>query len=128
MMALAQVSSPDTKTVSSLEVKKKEEALRCDTEEEISVKCTVVGEAPGSVGIMYLVSGGWLDLHDETGDPKTVHGYQLVTFLRYMIATYCTRPRPNAGWTSNIKLLSLVSGKELRVIICSCTTIQAAFV
>lgn len=58
MMALAQVSSPDTKTVSSLEVKKKEEALRCDTEEEISVKCTVVGEAPGSVGIMYLVSGG----------------------------------------------------------------------
>lgn len=57
-MSLAQVSSPDTKTSSSLEVKKKDGALRCDSEEDISIQCTVVGEAQGSVDIMYLVSGG----------------------------------------------------------------------
>lgn len=57
-MSLAQVSSPDIKTSSSLEVKKKDGALRCDNEEDISIQYTVVGEAQGSVDIMYLVSGG----------------------------------------------------------------------
>lgn len=57
-ISLSQVSSPDVKTVSTLEVNKKDRSLRCDEEEEVSVKYTVVGEAPGSVSIMYLVSGG----------------------------------------------------------------------
>ncbi|XP_041795894.1 alpha-2-macroglobulin-like [Chelmon rostratus] len=53
--SLAQLSSPDTKTVSFLEVKKKDTPLVCDREESISVQYTVVGEAQGSVGVIYLV-------------------------------------------------------------------------
>ena len=55
-MSVAQGPSPDTKTVSSLEVKKKNEKLPCDKEEEIFIKYTVVAEAQGSVDLMYLVS------------------------------------------------------------------------
>ncbi|XP_033969253.1 alpha-2-macroglobulin-like [Trematomus bernacchii] len=54
-VSLAQVSSPDTKTVSFLEVKKKDKPLPCDKEEEIFIQYTVVGEAQGSVDMMYLV-------------------------------------------------------------------------
>lgn len=57
-MSLAQVSSPDTKTISSLEVKKNDKPLPCDREGKVSIQYTMVGEAPGSVDIMYLVSGG----------------------------------------------------------------------
>ncbi len=57
-LSLAQLSSPDTKTVSSLEVKRKDNPLPCDREEHISIQYTVVGEAQGSVDVMYLVSGG----------------------------------------------------------------------
>lgn len=55
-MSMAQLSSPDTKTVSSLDVKKKDNPLACDKEEDISIHYTVVGEAQGSVDMMYLVS------------------------------------------------------------------------
>ncbi|KAF3847192.1 hypothetical protein F7725_020220 [Dissostichus mawsoni] len=55
LVLLAQVSSPDTKTVSFLEVKKKDKPLPCDKEEEIFIQYTVVGEAKGSVDMMYLV-------------------------------------------------------------------------
>ncbi|XP_063762429.1 alpha-2-macroglobulin-like [Eleginops maclovinus] len=54
-VSLAQVSSPDTITVSSLEVKKKDKPLPCDKEEEIFIQYTVVGEDQGSVDIMCLV-------------------------------------------------------------------------
>ncbi|XP_037630769.1 alpha-2-macroglobulin-like [Sebastes umbrosus] len=54
-VSMAQLSSPDTKTVSSLEVKKKDNPLACDKEEDISIHYTVVGEAQGSVDMMYLV-------------------------------------------------------------------------
>lgn len=55
---MAQLSSPDTKPVSALEVQKKDKPLACDTEVEISIKYTVVGEKQGSATLMYLVSGG----------------------------------------------------------------------
>uniref|UniRef100_A0A3B4XCH6 Alpha-2-macroglobulin-like n=1 Tax=Seriola lalandi dorsalis TaxID=1841481 RepID=A0A3B4XCH6_SERLL len=43
-VSLAQRSTPDTKTISSLEVRKKDEPLPCDREETISIRYTVVGE------------------------------------------------------------------------------------
>ncbi|KAL6103005.1 a2ml1 [Pungitius sinensis] len=52
---LAQSSTPDTKTSSSLEVKKKNNPLPCEQEEDFSIQYTVVGEAQGSVDVMYLV-------------------------------------------------------------------------
>uniref|UniRef100_A0A671U9S6 Alpha-2-macroglobulin-like n=1 Tax=Sparus aurata TaxID=8175 RepID=A0A671U9S6_SPAAU len=55
MVSLNQPTSPDTKTTSSLEVKKKDALLPCDREEDISIKYTVAGEAPGSADVMYLV-------------------------------------------------------------------------
>uniref|UniRef100_A0A3B4WY74 Alpha-2-macroglobulin-like n=1 Tax=Seriola lalandi dorsalis TaxID=1841481 RepID=A0A3B4WY74_SERLL len=54
-MSLAQRSTPDTKTISSLEVRKKDEPLPCDREETISIRYTVVGEKQASVDVMYLV-------------------------------------------------------------------------
>ncbi|XP_078102954.1 LOW QUALITY PROTEIN: alpha-2-macroglobulin-like [Sander vitreus] len=53
-VSLATLSSPDTKTVSFLAVKK-DEPLSCDKEEDISIQYTVVGEAQGFVDVMYLV-------------------------------------------------------------------------
>ncbi|XP_026169908.1 alpha-2-macroglobulin-like [Mastacembelus armatus] len=47
--------SPDVKTVSSLQVKNKDKPLSCDKEEEIFIQYTIVGEAQGSVDVMYLV-------------------------------------------------------------------------
>ncbi|XP_023256301.1 alpha-2-macroglobulin-like [Seriola lalandi dorsalis] len=54
-VSLAQRSTPDTKTISSLEVRKKDEPLPCDREETISIRYTVVGEKQASVDVMYLV-------------------------------------------------------------------------
>ncbi|XP_034722592.1 alpha-2-macroglobulin-like [Etheostoma cragini] len=54
-VSLATLSSPDTKTVSSLEVKKKDEPLSCDKVENIFIQHTIVGEAQGVVDVMYLV-------------------------------------------------------------------------
>ncbi|XP_039678890.1 alpha-2-macroglobulin-like [Perca fluviatilis] len=54
-VSLATLSSPDTKTVSFLDVKKKDEPLSCDKEEDIFIQYTVVGEAQGFVDVMYLV-------------------------------------------------------------------------
>ncbi|XP_034549609.1 murinoglobulin-1-like [Notolabrus celidotus] len=45
----------DTKTISSLEVQKKDKTLACDTEEDIHIKFFVVGEAQGKADVMYLV-------------------------------------------------------------------------
>uniref|UniRef100_A0A8C9X650 Alpha-2-macroglobulin n=1 Tax=Sander lucioperca TaxID=283035 RepID=A0A8C9X650_SANLU len=55
-VSLATLSSPDTKTVSFLDVKKKDEPLSCDKEEDFSIQYTVVGEAQGFMDVMYLVS------------------------------------------------------------------------
>ncbi|XP_071327813.1 alpha-2-macroglobulin-like [Trachinotus anak] len=54
-VSLAQIPTPDTKTLSSLEVKNKDKPLPCDREEKISIRYTVVGEKQGSVDVMYLV-------------------------------------------------------------------------
>ncbi|KAG7235152.1 hypothetical protein INR49_003138 [Caranx melampygus] len=63
-VSLAQASTVDTKSVSSLEVKKKDGPLPCDREEEIFIHYTVVGEKQGSVHVMYLVlSRGAIIMH-----------------------------------------------------------------
>lgn len=55
-LSLAKEASTEIKTSSSLEVKQKDKPLRCDHEEEIFIKYTVVGENEGPVDIMYFVS------------------------------------------------------------------------
>ncbi|XP_030601194.1 alpha-2-macroglobulin-like [Archocentrus centrarchus] len=54
-LSKSQPASQDAKTVSSLEVKRKSKPLSCDTEEDISIQYTVVGEVPASMDVMYLV-------------------------------------------------------------------------
>ncbi|XP_029699877.1 alpha-2-macroglobulin-like isoform X1 [Takifugu rubripes] len=46
---------PFSKSVSSLVVNKKEEALSCDGEETISIKYNFVGETAGNVDVIYLI-------------------------------------------------------------------------
>ncbi|XP_037534357.1 alpha-2-macroglobulin [Nematolebias whitei] len=53
-VSISQPASHDTKTVSSLELKR-DTTLSCDKEEEISVLYTFVHEPKGSVDIVYLV-------------------------------------------------------------------------
>lgn len=55
-LSLAKEASTEIKTSSSLEVKQKDKPLRCDSEEEIFIKYSLVGETQGSVDIMYFVS------------------------------------------------------------------------
>uniref|UniRef100_A0A3Q1J6W2 Alpha-2-macroglobulin bait region domain-containing protein n=1 Tax=Anabas testudineus TaxID=64144 RepID=A0A3Q1J6W2_ANATE len=45
-------------TGNSVKVKKKDKPLSCDTEEDIFIQYTVVGEAQGKVDVMYLVTNG----------------------------------------------------------------------
>ncbi|KAM9733713.1 alpha-2-macroglobulin-like [Menidia menidia] len=52
---LSKPPSLDTKTVSSVNVEKKDEPLVCDKEEELSIQYTIVKEAKGSVDLMYLI-------------------------------------------------------------------------
>uniref|UniRef100_A0A668RZQ9 Alpha-2-macroglobulin-like n=1 Tax=Oreochromis aureus TaxID=47969 RepID=A0A668RZQ9_OREAU len=68
-LSMSQPSSPDIKTISSLEVQKKDKAVPCDAEEDISVQYTIVGESPGTVDVIYLVSYLWVYYkveHDQT--------------------------------------------------------------
>ncbi|KAM9318614.1 alpha-2-macroglobulin-like [Pholidichthys leucotaenia] len=51
---MSQPLSVHTKTVSELEVKKRDQPLPCDKEEDISIHYTIVGEAPGVLHIVYL--------------------------------------------------------------------------
>ncbi|KAL3999243.1 Rab11 family-interacting protein 3/4 [Sarotherodon galilaeus] len=53
-LSMSQSSSPDVKTISSLEVQKDKPVL-CDAEEDISIQYTIVGESQGSVDVIYLV-------------------------------------------------------------------------
>ncbi|XP_039986149.1 alpha-2-macroglobulin-like isoform X2 [Xiphias gladius] len=54
-VSLVQAPSPDTKTVSFLEVKKKDEPLACNKEEEITIQYTITGERKVNVDVIYLV-------------------------------------------------------------------------
>ncbi|XP_029028302.1 alpha-2-macroglobulin-like [Betta splendens] len=54
-LSLAQPVSADTQTVSSLVVKNKDKPLPCDTEEDVFIQYTLVGETKGNVDVMYLV-------------------------------------------------------------------------
>uniref|UniRef100_A0AAV2J4P3 Alpha-2-macroglobulin bait region domain-containing protein n=1 Tax=Knipowitschia caucasica TaxID=637954 RepID=A0AAV2J4P3_KNICA len=56
-VAFAQQSTLDTKTVSSLEVKKNSEPFPCDTEQDIFINYSVVKEMEAEMDIMYLVYG-----------------------------------------------------------------------
>lgn len=58
LLSLAQPSSPDVPSASSLEVKTQDSLLLCDKEADITIKYNVVGEIQGSVDVMYLVSSG----------------------------------------------------------------------
>uniref|UniRef100_I3K5B8 Alpha-2-macroglobulin-like n=1 Tax=Oreochromis niloticus TaxID=8128 RepID=I3K5B8_ORENI len=55
-LSMSQPSSPYIKTISSLEVQTNDKAVPCDAEEDISVNYTIVGESPGSVDVIYLVT------------------------------------------------------------------------
>uniref|UniRef100_A0A668RTU2 Alpha-2-macroglobulin-like n=1 Tax=Oreochromis aureus TaxID=47969 RepID=A0A668RTU2_OREAU len=69
ILSMSQPSSPDIKTISSLEVQTNNKAVACDAEEDISVNYTIVGESPGSVDVIYLVSYLWVYYkveHDQT--------------------------------------------------------------
>ncbi|XP_034557119.1 alpha-2-macroglobulin-like protein 1 [Notolabrus celidotus] len=50
-----QTLTQDTKTISSLEVQKKDITLACGTEEDFHIKVFIVGEAQGTADVMYLV-------------------------------------------------------------------------
>ncbi|XP_076735405.1 alpha-2-macroglobulin [Maylandia zebra] len=66
-LSMSQPSSPDIKTISSLEVQKKDKSLPCDAEEDVSVNYTIVGESPGSVDVIYLVlSRGAVTMQGQT--------------------------------------------------------------
>ncbi|XP_078140102.1 alpha-2-macroglobulin-like [Centroberyx gerrardi] len=54
-LSLIQPSTPDTKSVSSLEVKAQEKPFPCGGEQNISIQYTIVGETQGSVNVMYLI-------------------------------------------------------------------------
>ncbi|XP_026169896.1 alpha-2-macroglobulin-like [Mastacembelus armatus] len=54
-LSMVQQLSPAGKSVSSLQVKSKDKPLSCGKEEEIFIQYTIVGEAQGSVDVMFLV-------------------------------------------------------------------------
>ncbi|XP_026166070.1 LOW QUALITY PROTEIN: alpha-2-macroglobulin-like [Mastacembelus armatus] len=54
-LSMVQQLSPAGKSVSSLQVKNKDKPLSCGKEEEIFIQYTIVGEAQGSVDVMFLV-------------------------------------------------------------------------
>ncbi|XP_029922657.1 alpha-2-macroglobulin-P-like [Myripristis murdjan] len=55
-LSLVHASTPDTASVSSLEVKRNDKApLPCDRKEPISVKYTIAGETQSSVDVIYLI-------------------------------------------------------------------------
>uniref|UniRef100_A0A3Q3RYF0 Alpha-2-macroglobulin-like n=1 Tax=Mastacembelus armatus TaxID=205130 RepID=A0A3Q3RYF0_9TELE len=55
ILSMVQQLSPAGKSVSSLQVKNKDKPLSCGKEEEIFIQYTIVGEAQGSVDVMFLV-------------------------------------------------------------------------
>ncbi|XP_040901700.1 alpha-2-macroglobulin-like [Toxotes jaculatrix] len=55
ILSAAQRFTPLSKSVSSLEVKRKDKPLHCRTEEDISIEYTIVGEKQDSVDVIYLV-------------------------------------------------------------------------
>lgn len=75
---MSQPSSPDIKTISSLEVQKKDKSLPCDAEEDVSVNYTIVGESPGSVDVIYLVSYLWVYY-------KVYHGQTFCVFAKKVL-------------------------------------------
>uniref|UniRef100_A0A667ZPC4 Alpha-2-macroglobulin bait region domain-containing protein n=1 Tax=Myripristis murdjan TaxID=586833 RepID=A0A667ZPC4_9TELE len=69
-LSLVQASTPDTASVSSLEVKRNDETpLPCDKKEPISIKYTIAGETQSSVDVIYLVSVSivciWFEVQDD---------------------------------------------------------------
>nr|XP_020457682.1 alpha-1-macroglobulin-like [Monopterus albus] len=76
---MAQPPSPDTATVSFLEVVKKNDPLPCDKEQDIFIRYTIVGEVHRFVDLMYLVlSRGAISLQGlkrlQIGDKSVTEG------------------------------------------------------
>ncbi|XP_029372544.1 alpha-2-macroglobulin-like [Echeneis naucrates] len=55
LVSMNQLSTPHTKIISFLEVKKHNEPLPCGQETDITIRYTVVGEEQGSAHVMYLI-------------------------------------------------------------------------
>ncbi|CAJ1066024.1 alpha-2-macroglobulin-like [Xyrichtys novacula] len=55
VVSLAQEASPTVTAVSSLQVQTKDKPIPCDTEEDITVKYTIVGEKWGSADLIYVI-------------------------------------------------------------------------
>lgn len=70
MVSMFQPPLPFSKSVSSLVVNTKDEALSCDGEETITVQYTFVGETAGKVDVIYLVSSDWGALETFTQNSK----------------------------------------------------------
>ena len=65
-LSMVKPSSPHSKTVSSLEVKKKLKPLPCDGKATIYIQYAIAGETEGFVDVMWLVSTGFKEhLHFE---------------------------------------------------------------
>uniref|UniRef100_A0A3P9C2L3 Alpha-2-macroglobulin n=1 Tax=Maylandia zebra TaxID=106582 RepID=A0A3P9C2L3_9CICH len=80
-LSMSQPSSPDIKTISSLEVQKKDKSLPCDAEEDVSVNYTIVGESPGSVDVIYLVSYLWGQVSFKVRvSPEMAPEFQVVAY------------------------------------------------
>uniref|UniRef100_A0A3B3CQX5 Alpha-2-macroglobulin bait region domain-containing protein n=1 Tax=Oryzias melastigma TaxID=30732 RepID=A0A3B3CQX5_ORYME len=74
-----QPPSPNTKSVSSLEVKSDTTPLPCDSEQDIPIHYSLVGEPKGSVKIMYLVSSFFF-ITDILITPDLAPEFQLVVY------------------------------------------------
>nr|XP_020444082.1 alpha-2-macroglobulin-like [Monopterus albus] len=79
ILSMAQPPSPDTATVSFLEVVKKNDPLPCDKEQDIFIRYTIVGEVHRFVDLMYLVlSRGAISLQGlkrlQIGDKSVTEG------------------------------------------------------
>uniref|UniRef100_A0AAQ5Z388 Alpha-2-macroglobulin-like n=1 Tax=Amphiprion ocellaris TaxID=80972 RepID=A0AAQ5Z388_AMPOC len=75
-------SSSRVEAVNSLEVKKKDEKLRCHTEETIFIKYTILGQGKDSVDVLHLVSElnrGQVSFH-LTVSPEMAPDIQVVAY------------------------------------------------
>uniref|UniRef100_A0A3Q1J7H3 Alpha-2-macroglobulin-like n=1 Tax=Anabas testudineus TaxID=64144 RepID=A0A3Q1J7H3_ANATE len=91
-LSLAQDVSQDIKTVSSLEVKKKDKPLSCDTEEDIVIQYTIVGEAQGIVDVIYLVGDGHkqIEVKDKSGGQRS--GLIMKMAPEFQVVAYTVLP------------------------------------
>eukprot|EP00066_Takifugu_rubripes_P011155 XP_003979617.2 PREDICTED: alpha-2-macroglobulin-P-like [Takifugu rubripes] len=91
---------PFSKSVSSLVVNKKEEALSCDGEETISIRYNFVGETAGNVDVIYLVSVKATPSDEYTLTPLSGNEYT---------SCLCGSERKTLSWTMVPSVLGVVN-------------------